>query len=108
MSGASTIIHKQSKYIKLFNKIGAINEEHSIKLDEIGIRKSYLFNRMIYRGIFIECENGKFYIDNESALRFKTNMRIKGLAALIIALVLASIIILLESNKTCWIFLYNT
>jgi hypothetical protein len=91
MSGASVIMHKRNKYIRIFNKLGAIDEEHSITLDEIGIRRNYLFNRMTQRGIFIRCENGKFYIDNEETLRFKKKIRKRGLVGLIIILIFAMV-----------------
>ena len=85
------MIHKQNKYIKLFNDLGAIDLEHSINLDDVGISKRYVFNRMIYRGIFIECEHKRFYIDNQAVARFKENTRKKALILSILILVFFAI-----------------
>lgn len=67
MGGVIVILLKQKKYIKLFRKVGAIDAEHSISLNDFGIRKSLVFNKMIRRGIFIQCESGKYYINNQAA-----------------------------------------
>jgi hypothetical protein len=88
MSGASVVIHKQNKYIRTFNELGAVDEAHSIELEEAGIRRSYVFSRMVDRGVFIKCWNGKFYIDNDAAERFKGMRRKRAVVALIVMLVL--------------------
>lgn len=82
------IVSKQKRYIDLFNKMNAINEEHSIGLDEIGERRGLLFDRMIEKGVFIKCNNGKFYIDNKEAIKYKYNIRKKGLTVLLILMII--------------------
>jgi hypothetical protein len=76
-------------------EIGAVDEAHFIRLEEARIRRSYVFNRMVDRGIFIECVNGKFYIDNEAAERFKVMRRKRVVIALVVILVLMAVYFLL-------------
>jgi hypothetical protein len=64
MSAAAAVIHKQNKLIGFFNEVGAVDPEHAIFIDAFNIRRSYVFERMVSRGVFLECEPGKFYIDN--------------------------------------------
>ncbi len=65
MSTAAVIMRKQNMYIDTFNRLGATSAEKAISLEEANIRRDYIFSRMISRGIFLQCENGKFYVDNQ-------------------------------------------
>jgi hypothetical protein len=91
MSGASVVIHKQNKYIRTYNELGAVDEVHSIRLEEVRIRRSYVFNRMVDRGVFIECGYGKFYIDNDAAARFKEMRRNRAMVSLVVIFVLLAV-----------------
>lgn len=90
MSGA-VILRRQNRYMELFNKLGAVDPENSISIEEHGIRRSYIFRRMVDRGIFIECEKGWFYIDNQAAERFRVHRRFMAMAALAVMLVVLAI-----------------
>lgn len=85
MSAATVIIMKQKRYIDTFNRLGATSAEKAISLEEANIRRSYIFNRMVGRGIFIPCGNGKFYIDNQ-VVEALTNLRRKVAFAAILLL----------------------
>lgn len=95
MSSASVIIHKQNKYINIFNELGAIDEDHSIDLNEVGIRKNYVFIRMCDRGVFVPCNNGRYYINNQAAILFKENRRKRALTALVIVLIIFAVYFML-------------
>ncbi|MDP4092857.1 MAG: hypothetical protein Q8920_05800 [Bacillota bacterium] len=87
-SGA-IIIHKQNRMMDLFNKYGAICPEKAVSLDEIGIRRSFLFNRMEKRKVFIDCGNKNYYIDNQAAVWFKELRRKRVMITLAVVLVIA-------------------
>lgn len=89
VSGASVVIHKQNKLIKLFNEAGAMDAEHAILIERFGIRRSFIFNRMVLRGVFIECEPDKFYMDNNIVPMFIELRRRRALTAFGIVLLLA-------------------
>ena len=78
MSGAAAVIHKQNALISLFNEVGAIDPEHAIFIDEFNIRRSYVFEKMVLRGVFIECEPRRFYIDNSMVPVFIQNRRYRA------------------------------
>ena len=95
MSGASAVIHKQNKLIRIFYEAGAIDPDHAIFIDRFGIRRSYVFNRMVLRGVFIECGPGKFYMDNYAVPVFKKQRRSRALIALVLVLMAAAVYYLL-------------
>lgn len=94
--GGAAVIHKQNKLIKFFNEIGAIDAEHAILLNEFGIRRSYVFDRMVLRGVFIECDPGKFYINNDVVPVFREKRRIRAFIALIVVLLMVVLYQLLK------------
>jgi len=99
MSGASIIIHKQNKLIGLFNEAGAVDAEHAIFIDRFGIKRSFIFNRMAARGIFIKCEPEKFYIDNNAVPVFKEQRRSRALIALVFVLIIAALLYVWQDIK---------
>lgn len=86
------IVLKQNKYIKLFNDLGAIDAEHAIFMNNRGIMGHHVFDRMVNRGVFIECEGGKFYMDVDAARRFRDLRRKRAIIALLVALAIAFIL----------------
>jgi hypothetical protein len=91
MSGASAVIHKQNKFINKFNSAGAIAPESAVSLEELGIRRSYIFDRMASEGVFVECENGNFFINNQAVQGFKERRRNRAFFALAVLLVFAAL-----------------
>jgi hypothetical protein len=90
-AGGVLIFRRQRQYIQLFNEKGAIDSEHMITLDEIGMKRGLIFNKMLRRGIFIEGESGKFYVDNQAVLKSKGN---RGLRVFLTLLVVTIIFVL--------------
>lgn len=91
MSGATVVIHKQNKLIRLFNEAGAIDAEHAISISEIGVRRSLVFNKMVSRGILIECRPDFFYINNNEVPRFNEQRRIRGIIAVVVFLIICAL-----------------
>lgn len=93
-SGVLTIA-RQNQYLNLFTQLCAIDREHAVTLEEAGIERSIIFNTMCARGIFIRCENNRFYMDTQAAMRFKAQRHRKKyilLIGLVIFLILSYII----------------
>ncbi len=86
MSGAAAVIHKQNALIRFFNEAGAVDPEHAISIAEFNIRRSYVFERMVSRGVFIESEPGKFYLDSVMVPVFVRKRRNRALIALALVL----------------------
>lgn len=93
-SGAAAVIRRQNEYIAIFTRLGAFDEKHAINLNEVGIRRNFVFERMCSRNVFIQCQNGLFYMDVQAAELFKTHRRNKKAILLIFTIILLVIIYL--------------
>lgn len=82
---------KEKRLIEKFIKSGAISEENAISLEQVGIKKDSIFDRMVDRGIFIQCQSGKYYMDDER-VSYLMGQRQKRIIA---TLVIFAIIIIL-------------
>jgi len=69
MSGAFVVLH-QNRLMRRFHDAKATGSKSAMTLAEIGCRNSWIFRRMAARGVFIETDDGRFYMDEEAARRF--------------------------------------
>lgn len=73
MPYAGMVLHRQNKYIGLFEKAGAVDTDHAVTLDRIGIKKDSVFEKMTALKVFEQCENGSFFMNSEIAEKLKEN-----------------------------------
>ncbi|GAG20028.1 unnamed protein product [marine sediment metagenome] len=69
MSGAVVVIH-QNRLMRRFRDAKATDLKAATTLADIGCRNSWVFRRMVARGVFIETMDGRFYMDEEAARQF--------------------------------------
>jgi hypothetical protein len=69
MSGAVVVGH-QNRLMRQFRDAKATAPKSASTLAEIGCRNSWVFRRMVARGVFIKTSDGRFYMDEESARLF--------------------------------------
>ncbi|WP_234117924.1 hypothetical protein [Clostridium hydrogenum] len=91
-TGFATVI-KQNKYMKLFSDLGAIDAEHAISMNNRGIMGHHVFDRMVNRGVFIECERGKFYMDVNAAIRFRELRHKRAIIAAVVGLAIIFVMV---------------
>lgn len=63
----------QSRYIRAFERAGAIDEDRARTLQELHLRDTQVFRRMVMRGIFISCSKERYYLNIPVAEVYKTN-----------------------------------
>ena len=68
MSGA--VVVYQNRLMRRFQDAKATNPKSAKSLAEIGCRNSWVFRRMAARGVVVETEDGRFYMDEDAASRF--------------------------------------
>jgi len=71
--------------MRRFQGAGATNSTSARTLEETGCRHSFVFDRLVNRGVFIEVSSGRYYIDIERARAFRSRRRIVALVAVVIA-----------------------
>lgn len=74
MSGAIVVMH-QNRLMRQFRKVKATAPKSASTLKDIGCRNSWVFRRMVARGVFIETSDGRFHMDEESARAFVKRRR---------------------------------
>ena len=69
MSGAVVVVH-QNRLMRQFRDAKATAPKSASTLAKIGCRNSWVFRRMVARGVFIEISDGRFYMDEDTARLF--------------------------------------
>jgi len=69
MSAGAVVMH-QNRLMRRFLDAGATNPKSAVALADIGCRDSWVFRRMVARGVFVETGDGCYYMDEDLARRF--------------------------------------
>ena len=88
MSAAAAILIRQRRMIRRYRDAGAIDSLHACCPEDLGLRRSWLFNRMIDRGVFVPVGDGRCFLDLQGAQRFREIQRRRAGVLLIVAIVL--------------------
>ncbi len=88
MNAGAIVIRRQNQYTNRFIQSGAVNAEHSVLPEAIGVPTNFIFIRMRNRGIFLPCENGTYYLDVKAWAFFREARRKRALMILFLILIL--------------------
>ncbi len=72
MSGANIVRIRQKKFINRFFTAGAFNIATAVKPKEIGVRENFIFHSMVENGIFISCDEGRYYLNEKIVSEMKS------------------------------------
>lgn len=85
MSAAAVIAIRRKQLIRAFREAGATDPDHAVTLDQLGQRRSWIFDQMAGHGVFLAREGGRYYMDERMAEEF---LAVRRKRALIITAVL--------------------
>jgi predicted nucleic acid-binding Zn ribbon protein len=90
MSAPAVILIKMNRYIRIFREAGATNPSQSIIPEEHGIRNSYIFKKLVRKGILIPVDDQRYYLDEvkEADDRKRRRTMVSILLLLIVALII--------------------
>jgi hypothetical protein len=94
MSAAAVIVARQNKLIRRFREAGATAPEFAQLPEDLGCRNSWIFRRLITRGVIVETKPGRYYVDEIAADNFMRLRRAKALGMLAIVLGLCGLAML--------------
>ena len=57
-------------YIREFQEMDATSPEHARTLTALGLPDTWIFRRMVSKGVFVPCEDGRFYLQEGTARAF--------------------------------------
>lgn len=86
---------KINRIIRRFEKAGAFTEKTARNHEELGVRKSFLFNRLVNQGVLVEVSQKRYFLHREKLATYIANRRKRVIIALlfiIAILVIASLI----------------
>ena len=67
MSAAAVIILRRKKFIRRFAEQGATCPDRAIPFEDVDMRRSWIFDQMVSRGVFVRAGNDRFYMNQEAA-----------------------------------------
>jgi hypothetical protein len=92
MSAAAVIAIRRRRLIRAFREADATKEDHAVTLEEIGQRRSWIFEQMVKCGVFVRTGGGNYFMDEQAAVKFQTRYRKRALVFVAVFLLLAGII----------------
>jgi len=94
---AAAIFARQNRFIRLFEEAGATTPAAAVAPQQLGIRPSWIFNRMASAGVFIDVGDGRYYLDIPASRAFRSRRRTKVLTFAAIALLIFLLYLLITS-----------
>lgn len=87
------IIARKNKLVRMFRNMGAIDSSGAIDISESGIGPSFLFNKMVSDGIFVDRGDNLFYLDEikEHDISVKRKRIVYLLMFLMLLIILAGV-----------------
>ena len=85
------VVIRQNLLMRRFEEAGATGPDSARTLSEMACRRSFVFQRMVARGVFVETDGNRFYMDEAAAhafvrMRRRTALIFLGIAILLFAL----------------------
>ena len=96
MSGA--VIMHQNRLMRRFQDAQATSPKSAVTLADLGCRNSWVFRRMVARGVFVETGDGRYYMDEKAAQWFVKMRRRRMLTFLAVAVVICLVWLVF-----CWL-----
>ncbi len=87
----STLIARRNKYIRVLRKLEATSAANSIKLEEYGLRKSLVFNKLLRAGIIVQTFNNQYYVN--AAKEEEERRRRRTIVVMLLIVIISAIVI---------------
>jgi len=85
----------QNRAMRRFAEAGATTPDYAVRMEELGIRRSWSIGRMIVHGVFVPVGDERFYIDLDAAARFRVLRLRRMLIFTAVCLLLGTVILVL-------------
>jgi hypothetical protein len=97
VSAAAVIALRRKKLIRRFGEKGATCPERAIAFAEVGMRRSWVFDRMVDRSVFVAVGGDRFFLNEQAAQTFLAAQRRR--ARTIAAILLVTFLIFLVASR---------
>lgn len=96
MSAAAVIIVRRKRLIRRFSERGATSPDRAIPFADVGVRRSWIVEQMVSRGVFVSVGADRYYMNEQAAGEFLHAQRRRALVVTAILLVVFMIVILMS------------
>jgi hypothetical protein len=96
MGAAAVIFLKQNRIIRRYRDARATDSLHACCPEELGLRRSWIFERLIDRGVIVPVADGRCFLDVDAAQRFRAYRRRRAL--FVVALLIFFFIVVIAST----------
>jgi hypothetical protein len=93
---AAIVAQRRRRILARFREAAALSPDRARGREELGIRDSHLFRRLVSAGVLVSVDGGRYYLDEEAARRERRRRVTRALIViglvvmiLLVALVLA-------------------
>ena len=95
MSAAAVIVLRRKQLIRVFREARATDSGRAVTLEQLGQRRSWIFDHMAARGVFIASGNDRYFMNEPVAEAFLAARRRRALAITGVLLLVFALIWLL-------------
>ncbi|MCK6483041.1 MAG: hypothetical protein HUU22_15715 [Phycisphaerae bacterium] len=88
MTPAAMIIRRQNQYMRVFQERGATTPRNAQSLEELGLRNSWIFRRMVSRGVFLTSAGDRWFMSEAEADSFVRRRRWKLIGVVAVLLII--------------------
>lgn len=78
MSAGAVIAIRRKRLVRRFREAGAMDAQHAVRFEDLGERRSWIFDQMIREGVFSPTPDNRFYMDERAALEFLRRRRLRA------------------------------
>ncbi|MEM7352645.1 MAG: hypothetical protein AAF657_17735 [Acidobacteriota bacterium] len=90
---AAAIAIQRKKILKTFRQFGAVSVETARSSQDLAVRRSLLFRRMVRTGVVVDCGDDHYYLDEVAEAR-ERQRRLRFARWLVAAMTLAFVVVL--------------
>jgi len=94
---AGVLALKRRQLIGAFDRVGATSPATARTRQELGVRDSPMFRRLVRRGVLCSANNGSYYLDRQARARDRRR-RLTVMAVVVLVALLGLAIVLLGSR----------
>jgi hypothetical protein len=87
VSAAAVIILRRKKFVRRFREERATSADRAIPFADVGMRRSWVFDQMVSRGVFVDAGNDRYWMNEQAAEAFLEAQRKRALIVAAILLV---------------------
>ena len=94
---AAVIARRRRKILRAFRDAGALSAETATTRDELGLRRSVVFRRLVRTGVLVDAGSGRYYLDEEAAARAH-HLRVLRVQLMMAVVAVVLLLILVTAN----------